>query len=1206
MMLRMAAGVAILTLGATVACPVACAAEGAPPPPMEIIEDPLPWPEANAGQQVRMALSRFRYHAEDGHLDVILERVREDPHGDGDAPGTVTLTIAGGDGVQLYTSTWDAPADIFVCYPPIPPKLVGATGVIEAVWTVPGQEAGRSSANFRVQAPAGNADRGRVRLHIPNPTGATVRGLPQTVGVPFPRGALREEANVRLVDDSGREVPLQTVVTSRWSRFGPIRWLQCDLTVTLSGGPLDLFVEFGPDVSRSSQPGLPVDPAAGAIVPAVETGTLRLGATGMEGDPAGRGSYRALLDNPDLTGAFVEREDGRRYAMPSTDPLKLEEQGNGKVVLARSGWYANPQDPDDRFCQYVTRYIVHHRSPLLRVFHTWIYTGDANEERIRDMGWQFNTAPGLSPQGILTEFGDAGEWAPGEYLVQHDFDKADIADESGQVREEQLRAPGVISVAGNGMRLYLGVKDFWQNYPREIEFTDGATILHEWPRHGRTERRLTTPENKMRLWFAHEGEGLDFRMPKEYGEAQIHAGLRHEQYWPAGQPEAVNAQGVAKTTEFWLYLTDEQTSAQEAEKVLQGLNDETLRAVVDPTWVAASGAFYEMHPEDREHFPEDEATYELHALAPMVWAERMRIYGKWVWGNMLWSPSLETQTAGIYRGFRKAHQGWPYSWLPYARSGDARYLKFAEAATRTMTDVNFCHYSDEKTGHRPRGEWYRGALPWTGSGRGRPYTYPPGPGPVTRGYSEQCNYQLRCWLLTGYRRAKDVIEDWAALVKTHYAEDGSVLFPYATAPNSRRTANLLKTYVEMYDQTHDPWFIMAAHVLAHPIEPWETWRMHFWQPGNREYHRFTGSEEMERFYVEKYAPEWTDPVKDWGGWRSVVPQMEQPAYAWRLTGDEQYLKRIAGWLTLTRVATYDGEPDYRRGTMIYGIGNLPFCYTGYYLQQFPAALAAIADSGEDPEPVSSAFYQAPATVEKTEDGAYEWKMPTIALSKRAGQTVPLRLQVNVGNRPPEGQIYRYTVTGPGGETVLEGSWDITAEETAILPAEAAAGTYRVHVTGIDTYAPYASSNVNHTRCMRGLRVPLSPPGVPEVVEFDPEEGLGSSFWYTMYWTRVPEDCAQFEVQFSLQTKDRYPATWAAAVALNRVGVWDPDGQLQWMEQHLIEQYDGPDTVTAQVAVPREQRGRMWLISAPGWSRGIRPGPELPPQVAVTPERWFTP
>lgn len=61
-----------------------------------------------------------------------------------------------------------------------------------------------------------------------------------------------------------------------------------------------------------------------------------------------------------------------------------------------------------------------------------------------------------------------------------------------------------------------------------------------------------------------------------------------------------------------------------------------------------------------------------------------------------------------------------------------------------------------------------------------------------------------------------------------------------------------------------------------------------------------------------------------------------------------------------------------------------------------------------------------------------------------------------------------------------------------------------------------------------------------------------------------------------------------------------------MEQHQVTAYDGPEVVTAEVAVPEEHRGKLWRITAPGWSRGVTPGPGLPPYVAVSPARWFRP
>ena len=44
---------------------------------------------------------------------------------------------------------------------------------------------------------------------------------------------------------------------------------------------------------------------------------------------------------------------------------------------------------------------------------------------------------------------------------------------------------------------------------------------------------------------------------------------------------------------------------------------EALRAFVDPEWVAASGAFYEIHPRDVKNFPQEERYYEQAALAPL-------------------------------------------------------------------------------------------------------------------------------------------------------------------------------------------------------------------------------------------------------------------------------------------------------------------------------------------------------------------------------------------------------------------------------------------------------------------------------------------------------------------------------------------------------------------------------------------------------------
>ena len=63
----------------------------------------------------------------------------------------------------------------------------------------------------------------RRPLHLLNEPQAHVANAPMTLGVPLPRGALLDERNVRLVDEKGAEVPLQTRTCARWSRFGSIK-----------------------------------------------------------------------------------------------------------------------------------------------------------------------------------------------------------------------------------------------------------------------------------------------------------------------------------------------------------------------------------------------------------------------------------------------------------------------------------------------------------------------------------------------------------------------------------------------------------------------------------------------------------------------------------------------------------------------------------------------------------------------------------------------------------------------------------------------------------------------------------------------------------------------------------------------------------------------------------------------------------------------
>jgi len=346
---------------------------------------------------VTIQLSKYRYPWEDRHLDAIVWMT---PPKEGDLVRgrlEVALKDAGGTTLATHAIKELSPNGLFFSLG-FPEALRGGEGVLEVAWRDGDRVFGDAQTTFHVRAASNVPKTGKIPLRILNGPGVTMTGAPMTVGVPFPRGALFDEDHVRLVDDQGREVPLQTKVEAKWSRFGPIKWLLCDFAVDLEGAPRKLFLEYGPNVERMQAPPLVVKESEQGF-PQLDAGRLRVSADGLAVDFSGEDNFETVLSSKAMSGAFVMHENGRTYSMPAGGKCVIEESGSQKVVVRRTGWYID-ESSDERFCQFVTRFVFHRDSPVARIFHTWIYTGDDKKDRIRDMGWRFPTAAAARPDGI--------------------------------------------------------------------------------------------------------------------------------------------------------------------------------------------------------------------------------------------------------------------------------------------------------------------------------------------------------------------------------------------------------------------------------------------------------------------------------------------------------------------------------------------------------------------------------------------------------------------------------------------------------------------------------------------------------------------------------------------------------------------------------------------------------------------------------------
>src|SRR5690606_2948715 len=141
---------------------------------------------------------------------------------------------------------------------------------------------------------------GRVRLTIPNDTGAVIAAAPMSVGVPFPRGVLSSSEHVRLVDEGGDEVPVQVTETARWSRYGSVKWVKCDFTADLAGDGRALYLEYGPEVRRGTGPPSIELEARAKGFPLVRAGRLEVRADGVYFDAVGDGRYERGLTSEAL------------------------------------------------------------------------------------------------------------------------------------------------------------------------------------------------------------------------------------------------------------------------------------------------------------------------------------------------------------------------------------------------------------------------------------------------------------------------------------------------------------------------------------------------------------------------------------------------------------------------------------------------------------------------------------------------------------------------------------------------------------------------------------------------------------------------------------------------------------------------------------------------------------------------------------------
>ncbi len=226
-----------------------------------------------------------------------------------------------------------------------------------------------------------------------------------------------------------------------------------------------------------------------------------------------------------------------------------------------------------------------------------------------------------------------------------------------------------------------------------------------------------------------------------------------------------NAVGWAKTHELLLRpLTPK--AKLETMAAASATHSRPVLALTDPQWLCDSQAMGPLHPRDPDTFPSVEAAIDG---AAAWWHDRIHAWGEYGFVDYYAGPHLSYR--GDYANTKRYHWATyglrPGLWMLYARSGDRGLFELASKNNQSFMDNTFTHWDGpDKT----RGLYLGSNI--GGDDLSTPATLPLYWQARTTGNissSTDLNQFLRDFYLTGNRRARDVVEQYARAVKQRWS-----------------------------------------------------------------------------------------------------------------------------------------------------------------------------------------------------------------------------------------------------------------------------------------------------------------------------------------------------------------------------------------------------------------------------------------------------
>jgi len=562
--------------------------------------------------------------------------------------------------------------------------------------------------------------------------GASPRYFPgSTWGVAWPRGTHAAGTSFALNGADGAGVAMQSWPLATWPD-GSLKWTAH--AVPAGAAPATFEISAGQPAAQAAS--LHVNETPEQIV--VETGALtcqinkhgeQIIASMQRGGVEVARAGRLICLREDRSGVPVTEEFNgaiERVTLEQSGPVRAVVKVEGKHARAGRAWLP-----------FVLRLYFYSGSEAVRVLHTIVHDGDENRDFIRGLGVRFEVpmrgelhdrhvrfsgqGPGLFAEAVrgitglrrdpgkeVREAQLAGAATPPlsawnqpvpkllKYvpayadwtLFQSSCDGFEIRKRTKEGRtwltpSRGQRAGGLAYIGTPAGGLAMGIRNFWQSYPAQLDVrgaTSEVAELTAW---------LWAPDAAaMDLRGYHDGMGQD-----TYEKQLEGLEITYEDYEPGfDKPE-----GVARTSEFFLFPV---AATPTRERLVEFA--ETVRTppvlVTTPEHLHRCAVFGDLWaPVDHSNPSKAPVEDRLNWLFGFYQQERenRRWYGFWNYGDVMHSYDADRHEwkydVGGFAWDNSELSTDLWLWFYFLRTGRADVFRFAEAMTRHTGEVDVHH-----------------------------------------------------------------------------------------------------------------------------------------------------------------------------------------------------------------------------------------------------------------------------------------------------------------------------------------------------------------------------------------------------------------------------------------------------------------------------------------------------------------------------------